>query len=127
MHKVASEKFETKRYLLESTLGKARLIFSYRTRTTDSLAGNHYRTQVSRFCLCGEGYETSAHMSKCRLYKVVTVDLPDQTSNPYQITDTAPDAWVTKLERSGFTYIFSMLATSLTPGLSLPTSQVGLT
>ena len=87
MRELSSERFETKRYLLESTLGRARLIFSYRSGTTDRLVGNRYGTQISRFCLCGAGYETSAHVAECTLYRVCAVDLPDRVSNPYQITE----------------------------------------
>ena len=42
MQELSSERFENKKYLLKLTLGRVRLIFSYRTGTTNSLVGNHY-------------------------------------------------------------------------------------
>ena len=87
MSYLSGERFETKKYLLESSLGRARMIFSYRTGTTDQLVGNRFGTQLSRFCLCGEGYETSAHVRECGLYRVCAIDLPDRLSNPSQIME----------------------------------------
>ena len=87
MHDVAGERFEVKNYITESGLGRARLIFSLRTSTTDRLLGNRFGTQFSRFCLCGKGYETSQHVKRCSLYQVCEVGLPDRLTNPFQISE----------------------------------------
>ena len=87
MNDLAGEKFGVKSYITESGLRRARQIFSFRTSTTDSLLGNRHGHQFSRFCLCGRGYETSAHVKQCDLYTVCAVGLPDRLSNPFQISE----------------------------------------